>query len=255
MRDASLTLCQCIWKSIWLRVELLCDIYIVYCPLLSVSCFYLSSPFPSVSPRLYPSFYTALSLHVLLLKQLPVHKVNLSLLRNSTLIFEIDKHFCVLQLGVPLGWEGRWLGARGIRSKVAHFRLPFFSALLLLLLLPPRFPISSRNHLFLLLYCEGSGRVMGRRDGERSGGFAFLALRLAVALPSPSPSSSPCSVLIEDLYWLRFYVRINGQWDKARERRGGGVYVCLFVCTYLCVCLWVCCAIYANVARVLKLVR
>lgn len=142
------------------------------CPLLSVSCFYLSSPFSSVSPCLYP-LSTLNSLHVLLLKQLPLHKVNLSLLRNSTLIFEIDKHFCVLQLVVPLGWEGRWLGARGIRSKVAHFRLPFFSALLLLLLLPPRFPISSRNHLFLLLYCEGSGRVMGRRDGGEVRGFRF----------------------------------------------------------------------------------
>lgn len=68
--------------------------------------------------------------------------------------------------------------------------------------------------------------------GERSGGFAFLALRLAVALPSPSP----CSVLIEDLYWLRFYVRINGQWDKAREQGRWGI--CLPVC--LCICLCVC---------------
>lgn len=124
-------------------------------------------------------------------------------------------------------------GGKGYTVKSCALPVAFFSAaLLLLLLLPPRFPISSRNHLFLLLYCEGSGRVMGRRDGERSGGFAFLALRLAVALPSPSP----CSVLIEDLYWLRFYVRINGQWDKARERRGGGVYVCLFVCICVCVC-------------------
>lgn len=82
---------------------------------------------------------------------------------------------------------------------------------------------------------------MGRRDGEWSGGFAFLALRLAVALPSPSPLPSPCSVLIEDLYWLRFYVRINGQWDKARERRGSGVYVCLFVCVFVCVFVGVLC--------------
>lgn len=75
--------------------------------------------------------------------------------------------------------------------------------------------------------------------GERSGGFAFLTLRLAVALPSPSPSPLPssCSVLIEDLYWLRFYVRINGQWDKAREEGKWGI--CLPVCLYIFVCVFV----------------
>lgn len=129
----------------------------------------LFHPFPSPLLLLPLSYHTEPSLHVLLFEQLPVHKVNLSLLRNSTLIFEIDKHFCVLQLGVA---GGRRQGARGLRSKVAHFRLPFF--LLLLPLLPPRFPISSRNHLFLLLYCEGSGRVMDRREAGGQGDSLFL---------------------------------------------------------------------------------
>lgn len=39
-------------------------------------------------------------------------------------------------------------------------------------------------------------------------------------------------MLIEDLYWLRFYVRINGQWDKAGEE-GSGVYACLCVCVFV----------------------
>lgn len=128
-----------------------------------------SSLFHPFSSPLLPLSPFPLSLHVLLFEQLPVHKVNLSLLRNSTLIFEIDKHFCVLQLGVA---GGREQAARGLRSKVAHFRLPFF--LLLLPLLPPRFPISSRNHLFLLLYCKGSGSVMDKRETGGQGDSLFL---------------------------------------------------------------------------------
>lgn len=118
MRHASLTLCQCIWKSIWLRVELHCDIYFV-CrsfPLRSFSSFSLASP-PSLCPHSKPS------LHVLLFEQLPVHKVNLSLLRNSTLIFEIDKHFCVLQLGVA---GGQGAGSKGFTVKSCALPVAFF---------------------------------------------------------------------------------------------------------------------------------
>lgn len=160
MRHASLTLCQCIWKSIWLRVELHCDIYFVH----------RSFPLPSfLSFSLSLSRHTVSSLHVLLFEQLPVHKVNLSLLRNSTLIFEIDKHFCVLQLGVA---GGQGAGSKGFTVKSCALPVAFFSASAALA--PPRFPISSRNHLFLLLYCKGSGSVMDRREAGGQEDSLFL---------------------------------------------------------------------------------
>lgn len=159
MRHASLTLCQCIWKSIWLRVELHCDIYFVHCsfPLRSFSSFSLASP-PSLLPH-----WTLPSCSALW----TCAQGQLVFIAKFDINFRNWQTFLCSTTG-----RGRGQGARGLRSKVAHFRLPFF--LLLLPFLPPRFPISSRNHLFLLLYCKGSGRVMDRREAGGQGDSLFL---------------------------------------------------------------------------------
>lgn len=65
-------------------------------------------------------------------------------------------------------------GGKGYTVKSCALPVAFFSCFALLSLLPPRFPISSRNHLFLLLYCKGSGRKMGRREGRGKGDSLFL---------------------------------------------------------------------------------
>lgn len=66
---------------------------------------------------------------------------------------------------------GRWQGARGIRSKVAHFRLPFFPALLCYPCFPLAFQLAAEITFFC--YCivrgvagkwaEGRGEVRGIR--------------------------------------------------------------------------------------------
>lgn len=163
MRHASLTLCQCIWKSIWLRVELHCDIYFVHCsfPLRSFSSFFLSSP-PSLSLSTLPSCSA--------LWTIACAQGQLVFIAKFDINFRNWQTFLCSTTGRG---RGQGAGSKGFTVKSCALPVAFFF-LLLLPFLPPRFPISSRNHLFLLLYCKGSGSVMDRRKAGGQGDSLFL---------------------------------------------------------------------------------
>lgn len=94
-------------------------------------------------------------------------KVNLFLLQNSTLIFQIDKHFrccfCYSGLQGVLCVGGGGQCAKGSRSKVAHFRLPFlfFVVVIIALRAPLAFQLAAGITFF-----GGRQGIAGKGQGR-----------------------------------------------------------------------------------------
>lgn len=136
--------------------------YILCAPLLPTPVFFILFPFPLSPHCILPSCSA--------LWTIACAQGQLVFIAKFDINFRNWQTFLCSTTGRGRGAGSRQQGVYG--QKLRTSGCLFF--LLLLPFLPPRFPISSRNHLFLLLYCEGSGRVMDRREAGGQGDSLFL---------------------------------------------------------------------------------